>query len=1267
MGRDVDQEVRPTLIIIHRDDEDARAILDEVAAQVELGNATQHLRLAVDASTPPDSALWSAEVVRSDGLIEEHPLFDYLSRLGTDAMLRFVAVCAKPADADIAAELNDRMRNLRERMPLMLGAEYPRTQARISIVGFGDQQVDKRFFSALADANLVVIPLDRLQDSSIARPVQRAQPEAFHVHGAVELIAATGLWRTMGEAPIDHLRGGPAGGGDPRVRFIQSRMRLLRTPGVPVASLVTEERELPLPDGFLPASNASERIGRAATLLLPPELVHQPDEPPRAERQQIDAKELALIIGREVLSAFAELPRLIWRVAGGQVGSLTRRALQEAVGSDSRYRVLTDEDELLGESPEAQAHRQRESIERAIASIVDDENLSGRVDPVPGELWTSLVSESLGLIDGDPGCSSLRVNAFGDELFLPVDRTHLLGGIDRLPEGVRRLAGTGSSATDTEERSRVEQPPAGGAEAKPQGTSEHSLAADRPLGQAVQRDAHRLELIRSAWGSITALSGNRHKNADATYAESWPYDLSGDVLTMRFPEGRSKYSARRAASLPLTVALREAIYEKVQGSPAAIRVIVEGNESVWERMFTAAALAELLSVDVDGVIGDLKKCGVALEAPTDRVPASRLVELSEIEEKGSKAPSFIKRLKELVEDSGGLYLISGALPTDAFAKLHSLSVAPLPSEASVRTPPSTEPLVDLSDPEGAQDAPDDGLLVRIRGGLLKQVVAANQDIRRLLGILRQDRATYAPLTIQRSVPIGAGIGIVLLFIRMGLSDRSVTLLQAQEVTVRTLDLWFTVSTLLILALAFFLTDIGKSMGAQTRAMVFGAGTVAVIAYVLLYFDRLRFVISAPLRESQSFAVFLGIATVGFVLYAAVQSFRSGSPLRIQGSRVLGASVLVYATIGFVFLQSRPGSWWDGIRSEDFGRRLTWIILVVAVALVAIAIVVITIVRLKESRRLDNSREVNEWALRSLADAVEMKAVLELAERQWLAILPVLAQVIRQPFGPIDVTDDGVDALGVSTVLKSASVRLTLSDRGLADLEARVRQELIAASWLRVRYEALVTAYQEHLATRSASTASALQDRRPEGDISVPSVEALVSGQGPGDRMEFANMTAAGAFDVARAQPVEDLDVARIFQPMLADQDVQVLEGFDGRGGTVRDYFGQVLPQSAAKIPDGIVSTALAANEDARRMRTFVWWPERMLGEAIVPNDADVEHRATDLFRRGVIGGAGLVAVRVDVSGEFAYSELVGSVVASDDVIAEAAEQRGATYEGTSGL
>ncbi len=1271
---DVDEGVRPTLLVIHRDDDDARAILDEVAAQVELGNATQHLRIQIDSATPEDSALWNAEVIRSDGVIEEHQLFTYLSDIGTQSMLRFVAVCAKSADYGMAAELNDRMRNLRERMPMLLGTDYPRTQARISIVGYGDEQVDARFFSALADANLTVIPLDRLQDASIARPVLRSQIEAFHVHGAVELISATGLWRTMGDAPIDHVRGGPAGGSEPRVRFVQSRMRLLRTPAVPIASLVAEDRELPMPDGFLQATNAIERIGRAAEQLLPPEFVYVPSQPPAADRQQIEAKELALIIGREVLSAFVELPRLIWRVAGGQVGSLTRRALQEAVGSDSRYRVLTDEDERVGESPEAQLHRQRADIERAIAAIMVDDDLAARVDPVPGEIWTSLIGETLGLIDGDPECAEQRAAAFGDAQFLPIDRGTLVGGFGRLPSGVRELAGVTGGTVDSHEVAAEAATEAKAAtsldkELPPPAPRESvTLNTSMPLGRAVHREIHQLELVRARWTRITAIAGTIRKNAENTFAESWPYDLSGSVLTIRFAAERAKYTARRAARADLTDALRRAIGQELGGAPTAIRVIVEGEEGEWSRVLTAAAFANLLEIDPARAVADLKKCGVAVTELDDTVSADQIRKLAADSTVTKKASALSKPLGELMKSAANLYFVDGARPVDAFARLMRLPVSASDEPAADAQPEVVLDITwDLTDPQGVTTHPDDGLLVRVRSAILRQVTATNQDIARLLGTLRNDQVAFAPLTIARSVPFGAGVGIILLIVRLGLSDRVVQLIQSQEVSVRTLDLLFTVSTLLIFALALFLTDIGKSLGEQTRAMVFGAGTVGIIAYVLLYFDRVRFLVSEQLRESSTFAVLLGSLTVGFVIYAALQSARSGSPLRVQGSRVMGGAVIIYAVVGFVFLQALPESWWGEVRLEDFGQRLDAVILVFALALITIAIIVITVIRLRESRRLDNSFEINDWALRALADAVETRAVLQLADRQWLATMPVLAQIIRQPFGPIKATGNDVDVLGASTVLKSASVRLTLNDRGQAALEARVRQELVSSSWLRVRYESLVLAFQEFLAARSAVPVSALDARRPEGDVSVPSVEALEVGTGPGDRMQFAGLVASGWFDSTRAEPIEQLDVARLFQPLLAGQDVQTLEGSDGRGETVRDYFGQVLPQAAARIPDGVVQTALAAGEEARRMRTFVWWPERMLGDAIVPADADVQHRATELFRRGVIGGAGLVAVRVDVSGEFNYSELVGAVTVAQEILGQAAETTGTDYEGTSGL
>jgi hypothetical protein len=1275
MRTDAPEQERATLIVVHESDSDARAILAELVSQVVLGNATTHLRVVIDGDTPADAALWTAEVIDSRGDVHQHQLFTYLAGLGTLSMFRYVALCTLAGDGPVAVALDTHMNALREKLAHLLGDGRPRSQARIGIVGFGEQQVDPRFFSAIADANLVVIPLDRLQDSSFAQPIQRSDSSVFHTHGAVELLSATGLWRTMGEAPIDRVRPAVGGGGDTRVRFVQSRMRLLRTPTLPVASLISEQRELPMPDGHQPAPNVKARLARAEGL-LPLELRHEVRQPPKAERQQVDAKDLALFIGREVLAALVELPRLVWRVAGGEVGALTRRALQEAVGTESRIKVLRAEDEQDEAPGEERERAARLEIERRIQRIVQADELAQRLDPIPGEVWTSLVGETLGLIDGDADCAALRAEIFGDELYLPVDRSALLGGLERLPAGIRALAGAGADAdpgtagsASASDRAETLPPPSGppvsvaGAPV-PDGPAVAPLTPDSPLGAAIIRDAHRLDLIRNAWRSITARAGTARKGADSVYQDGEPYDLSGDVLTLRFPAQRSRYTARRAVDPALAAALLAAIGSELGGAPAEVRVIISGEERSWYRAVSCAALAALLDLAEPRVLVDLKKYGVKSSSGQSVVTGEELrMILAAERDAGPKLHDALSAAAVAVPELFG----RGGAPVDRLRE--QLSGAPdgrRPVDGAAGSVPagtSAAPVVVAPVVDVGRD--DDGLLHRLRAAIVRQRASASEDIERLLGILRQDDASAPRTTVARSVLIGGALGFLLLVFRIGISDRFIALLQGREWTAYQLDLWFTVSTMIILSLALFLTDFGKRLGGQTRLMIFGAGTLVALAYVVLFFPDVRLVVSGPLRESRTFAVLLGLLTVAFVVFAAVQSWASGSDLRIRGSRVLGLLVVGYTVVGLILLQSQPGSW-VASRSEEFARRFDVMLLILGLALVTFAVGVITIFRLRESRRLDNSAETREWALAALADAVEMRELLALAERQWLVTTAALAQLIRRPFGLIEPSPGGSDGLGTSQVLKSASVLLALNDRGVADLEARVRKELIRPSWLRYQYEALVRAHQELLATRSGVPVASIEDRRPEVDVAVPTEQDLITGEGRGDRFEFLELIATGRLDEVRQAPIARLDIAKVFRPMLAERSVQDLEGFGGRASTVRDFFEQVLPENELTIPAGVVSTALAANEDARRMRAFVWWPQVMLGEPVYPADAAVETFETDLFRRGTIDGAGLVSVRVDVSGEFLYEELVGAVEPSDAETQRAAEAA-RRYESNVGL
>ena len=139
-------------------------------------------------------------------------------------------------------------------------------------------------------------------------------------------------------------------------------------------------------------------------------------------------------------------------------------------------------------------------------------------------------------------------------------------------------------------------------------------------------------------------------------------------------------------------------------------------------------------------------------------------------------------------------------------------------------------------------------------------------------------------------------------------------------------------------------------------------------------------------------------------------------------------------------------------------------------------------------------------------------------------------------------------------------------------------------------------------------------------------------------MEFVRLAAAGMFDGSLAQVIEDLDVRTVFEPMLAEPESHVLDGFETRAETVEQYFHQILPESEPTLPNDMVTTVLAAHDRRRHLQSYLWWPT-MLPEPVETGVEDTKYSSTGMFRHGTFGGAGLVAVRVDVSQEFPYSEI----------------------------
>lgn len=1287
------QGAQVTVLVVHKEDEDAIGMLGILEEQVTRGDAVEHLTLAVDGATGADAALWRAHRAGSES--EDEPLlFERLADIGRIERLRMVGITTLGDPAPVA-ELDRAMLGLTSTAARLLGADRRRTHARLAILGYGEPMTPSVFFSTLADVNAAVLPYDRLEDASIARPVERGAVNLFRTHGAVEITSACGLWRTMESAPLDEQRGSTSGGSVPLVRFMQSRIRLLRTPPLPVAELVAERREIPVPDGYLPATDAERLMPRLADLLLPPELSYEAAPEPRYESQDITPAALAAILGREILQSIIEMPAFLWRAIGGEVSTLTRRVLQQAIGASSRYRVTGDDRSgpYDGSGPH-DALLDGDGRPVDIATVVAEPEVLAHFDPIPGEIWSTLVAEVLGSIDGDPDCRDLREQAFGDARFLPVDRALLLGGLSELPPRLVALLAprTQRRDIDLEELAIDDAEPGGddGTDDVPEPVE--PLAIDGLLAE----ERELTENIAFRWDRITEVAGGLWSGARATYRLMRPVALAGGVLTLQGnPESPSlDFHLKRCVSANFVDALLRAIPEVLDRTVEIHAVQAVATLDGWEPLLHDVLLAELLGADAEaGELDTLLELARLLDVPPD-APPLRHEALTAVD---------LERLSGFVESDQ-----QAALLRDYAAFLRELAAHP----PAVTTPPAGTPIPGLSPPTDGSaesvalpapvgipfldipppsDEDDDedwdldedlegvdptggswGLLVGIREQIRQQRNAAERDVERILGHLRTTRSANEVVrtAVSPAVPVGAGLGLVLLLIWLGQTGIGVRFITSLGLTEVRRDTAFTVMTLLLVIGALTLTDLGKRLSGQARTIILAGTSVLVTSGVLFFFESLRLRVPMGMRESNLFAFSLGAVAVALVMLALLQSLASEDPVRIQGSRILILGLILYAVSGIIVwqVQSRAGL---VSLSEADASRIGGILLSTALALLLASVAVLAVVRFREARRRDDTGVRERWAVEHIGLAVDARERLRSAERQWVVSMIAIAQVLRQPFGPVtrvDEDDETDEAVREQSALKSASVHVRLTDRGRSDLEARIRQMLVGPSWLRRRYQAMVDAHQRILATRLGMPVRNLVDRRPEADPTVPSEIDLRGARGRGDRMEFVKLAAAGMFDTSLAQAIEDLDVRTVFEPMLSESESHVIHGYETRAATVEQYFQQLLPETEPTLPNDVVTTVLAAQDRRRHLQSYVWWPTMLPEPAVSTDSAEAtEYAATAMFRHGTVGGAGLVAVRVDLSQEFPYTEIANVAVSQSTGRTDRAAEDALDYGSDVGL
>lgn len=327
--------------------------------------------------------------------------------------VRLVGVHCANTDSEQAAELSHAIGAVKERLQESKAAHTTLTEVRVQAIEAAGFSPARQLFSNEAVANVVLIPHDRTSDLSAARFVQGSNPERFESHVAVELCSLMAGWATVTESAVDEWRPGSATGDNPQLFFARSIVRSLVCPPLPVDEIVSENRPLPVPDGFFPSPQPAATVRAVADRTFPSELRYVPSQAPNL-RVEMGVARASVEIPRRIVSIVRSLPRIFRDGISRDLESLQGDGLQDLIGRDAWLSIVFRDRQLDAESIPWS--------ERLSAAVLELEQLDDMpvLAQLPDEVWERLMTRPFGVADGS-GETEDALQATGESRYLVSD------------------------------------------------------------------------------------------------------------------------------------------------------------------------------------------------------------------------------------------------------------------------------------------------------------------------------------------------------------------------------------------------------------------------------------------------------------------------------------------------------------------------------------------------------------------------------------------------------------------------------------------------------------------------------------------------------------------------------------------------------------------------------------------------------------------------------------------------------------------------------
>ncbi len=380
-----------------------------------------------------------ARFIGAHNLVSGFESCDVLDRLATFGTFRELRLVGLSAFGNALGEVGEKrvdseIRRFRMSLEQLLGSKLRVSDFRVGLRAFGEEIPTMPFFAIDTNCNLMVIPQDRKTDGGVARPILRGESEidnhSFALHGATELASVLGLWEAMSNSPLDKFDPLVAGTQIPKVRFSQSRTRVLVGPPLPLSSIARVKEDLPLPINFLPATSSQAAVQGLASSIYPSSLVFSPDLIPDFNSEIKGGVGALFKFLGEMARTFVLLPKVIVKGIRNELDGSAARIHQDLVGSEGWLRVV-GADPGVGEALNPDV----DEIIRAISEVSNRELVS----PLGNNDWSKLVNGFLGTIDGDPEQRNLRLEVFGNDHVLLVNRSSLGSADETFDESVGKF------------------------------------------------------------------------------------------------------------------------------------------------------------------------------------------------------------------------------------------------------------------------------------------------------------------------------------------------------------------------------------------------------------------------------------------------------------------------------------------------------------------------------------------------------------------------------------------------------------------------------------------------------------------------------------------------------------------------------------------------------------------------------------------------------------------------------------------------------------